>query len=60
MFSLRAVVGPSSGIVTFAEMRDAVDARESSVGTEDLRDRYEVFEVRVDARPGIVRSVKES
>ena len=53
MFVLRSVDGPSSETLTFDEMRDAVDARGLSVGTEDFRERYEVVEVRVDARPGI-------
>lgn len=58
MYFLRSVTGPSSGkFTTGTEIREAVEARELSVGTEDFRDRYDVVEGRadrVDTRPGIV------
>ena len=52
----RSVVeGPSSGMTTVGEdIRDAVDAREPRVGTDDLRDSREAAEVRVETRPGMV------
>lgn len=51
-----AVEGPSSGMTTVGEdIRDAVDAREPMVGTDDLRDSREAVEVRVETRPGMIK-----
>lgn len=51
-----AVDGPSSGITTVGDdIRDAVDAREPRVGTDDLCDSREAVEFRVDTRPGMMK-----
>ena len=54
ILDLKAVAGPSSGTTMVGD--EIRDARELSVGTDDLRDIREVVEVRVDTRPGIMSS----
>lgn len=50
----RLVVGPSSGITTAgADARDVEDLRGTGEGADDLRERREVVEERVEAFPGI-------
>ena len=47
--------GPSSGITTVGEeTREVVDLRDASVWVEDLWERWEAVELRVDTRPGIL------
>ena len=51
----RVEVGPSSGITTIGEeMREAVDLRDARVWADDLRERREVVEARVDTFPGMI------
>lgn len=58
MYFRRSVTGLSSGrVITGDEMREAVEARELSVGTEDFRDKRDAVDgraERVDTRPGML------